>query len=132
MTFSPHGSFFLESEWSSSPDLNLFTDASSLGYGEFWNGAWLMGTWDLHQLDYPIAWKEIAAIMIACLTWGHCWQGKRILFQVDNQAVVSSWQKSGSRSPALMSLLQTLFLFATKRELCCRLEPYSWNKQLCR
>ena len=75
---------------------------------------WLTGTWSPCQLDYLIAWKELAAIVIASLTWGHCWQRKCILFHSDNQAVVLYCQKSCSQSQARVSLLQTLLLFAAK------------------
>ena len=37
--------FFLDSEWRRSPDMNLFTDASTNGFGAFYNGAWLAGEW---------------------------------------------------------------------------------------
>lgn len=68
-------SFFLDSEWSRSNDMGLFTDSSTAGYGAFWNGRWLAGSWASHQHHHPIAWKELAAIVIASLAWGAHWRG---------------------------------------------------------
>ena len=86
-TWNGH-SFFLDSEWSSSPDMNLFTDASLTSYSGLYGGAWLLGKWVGAQLNHPIAWKELALIIIASLTWGDQWKGKRVLFQCDNQTIV--------------------------------------------
>ena len=83
-------SFFLDSEWRRSPDMNLFTDASTNGFSAcaFYNGAWLACEWVGHQLQHPIAWKKLAVIVIACLAWGDQWHGKRIMFYSDDQTIV--------------------------------------------
>ena len=38
-------SFFYDVEWSKSPDLELFTDASDVGLGGFYQGQWFLGQW---------------------------------------------------------------------------------------
>ena len=65
-TWNGH-SFFLDSEWSSLPDMNLFTDASLTGYGALYGDVWLLGKWLGAQLNHLIAWKELATIIIASL-----------------------------------------------------------------
>ena len=119
-TWNGH-SFFLDSEWSSSPDMNLFTDASLTGYGAFYGRAWLLCKWVGAQLNHLIAWKELAAIIMASLTWGDQWKGKRVLFHCDNQTIVYSWQNSSSRSLAIMGLLRRLLLIAAKGNFAIRL-----------
>ena len=44
-------SLFLDSYVTSSPDLELYTDAaSSVGFGGFFNGKWFQGQWSPHIL----------------------------------------------------------------------------------
>ena len=88
-------SFFLGDTVLSSPDLQLFTDASgSLGYGGYLNGQWFQSHWlPQHSLNpvtgISIDWQELFAIYIACFLWGPHWSGKRICFWCDNLPVVT-------------------------------------------
>ena len=102
----------LESHWSLAPDMELFTDASNLGYGAFWAGKWLSEPWPPSQQHFSIAWKELYTILVACSTWGWAWQRKRILFHCDNAAVVSIWQRGSSKCRDLMGLVRSLFFLA--------------------
>ena len=53
----------LQADWQTAADLNLFTDASgTLGFGAYFKGAWIMGTWSKEQLSRSIQWKELFAI----------------------------------------------------------------------
>ena len=77
--------FFLDPTWTHSPEMNLFTDASSeIGYGAFWNGHWFQQKWSSTNHHHSIQWKELYAILIACEVWGHGWTRKRVLFHCDN------------------------------------------------
>ena len=101
--------FFLEPSWTIASDLHLYTDASSVvGYGAFWNGAWLNQRWPLNLVHYSIEWKELYAIVIACETWGSHWSQKRILFHCDNLAIVHIWETGLSRNAPLLGLLHLL------------------------
>ena len=77
-------SLFLGGDVLSSPDLQLFTDASgSHGYGGYLNGEWSQATWLPQHLLNPtigisIDWQELFAIYIACYLWGPSWSGKHI------------------------------------------------------
>ncbi len=89
--------FFLELAWSHSPDMCLYTDASSeIGYGAFWKGHWIQARWPPALQPHSIQWKELYA---ACEVWGHLWPNKRILFYCDN-----IWQLSTSGGPACPKL----------------------------
>ena len=69
-------SFFLQDHWTLSPRFHLFTDASgTLGYGAYWDGQWLRGNWQQHQNGRTIEWKELFAVVIAAMAWGHAWGG---------------------------------------------------------
>ena len=40
---------FLDHWWTPSPEFQLFTDASDQGYGAYWKGHWLSGTWSKRE-----------------------------------------------------------------------------------
>ena len=77
----PGTSLFLQSDWTPAPDMELFTDASNLGYGVYWAGQWFNHHWSSDQSGYTIAWKELYAILVAASTWGNIWLRKRVLQQ---------------------------------------------------
>lgn len=103
-------SLFLDTGWTPSPQMELYTDASStIGYGAYYNGQWFAGTWAADPCNEDIAYKELYAIVLAVNTWGHLWPRRRILFHCDNAAVVAVVRSGTSRSPPLMALLRCLF-----------------------
>ena len=100
-------SIFIHPAWLSPVQSHLFTDASSLcGFGAFYSGHWFSGSWDPVTSSFPIAWKELYAIVLAASTWGQHWRGQRILFHCDNRAVVA---KGSSKQPDIMSLVRALY-----------------------
>ena len=115
LTFLPPWSgtsLILQTEWTPAPDMQLYTDASDLGYGGYWAGHWFGLPWPTHLRQHSITWREMYAILIACTTWGAHWHRKRILFHCDNQAVVAVWEKGSSRCPHIMALVRALFFTA--------------------
>ena len=106
-----------ESEWTSSTDLRLFTDASTtLGFGAVYGTHWFSGTWPawVQDDDYSIQWKELFAIYATCSVWGKEWAGKKILFFTDNEAITFIWQNQSSKCNNLMKLVRKiLFVAAT-------------------
>ena len=107
--------FFLSSTWQVSDCLQLHTDASgALGYGGIFESRWFLVTWQPHQqLGTPgisIAWQELFAIIVACQIWGELLQEKRIIFNCDNEAVVSMINTKRSRAPKAMDLIRRLTL----------------------
>ena len=62
----------LESEWTASTSMSLFTDASGEhGWGAYWSGRWLQGGWSSSETSQDIAWKELFVIVQAVNSWGH-------------------------------------------------------------
>ena len=78
----------------------------------FWAGQWLCDTWHPHQQLHTIEWKEMFAVVVVALGWGHMWVGKKLLVHCDNHAVVDIWQSGKSRNPQLMALVRRLFFIA--------------------
>ncbi|XP_065182584.1 uncharacterized protein LOC135813415 [Sycon ciliatum] len=103
-------SFFHMPNWTPSPDIQLFTDASgSIGWGACYGHRWIQGQWLPEQADYSIEWKEMFAIAAACSSWGLEWRKLRIIVYCDNEAVVACLSNGCSRSPPVMDLIRRLF-----------------------
>ena len=107
-------SFFLDHHWTPSPTFQLYTNASQQGYGCYWRGHWISGTWDRYQARRDIQWKELFAILVAASAWGAQWPRKRLLVHCDNHAVVDVWRTGTCKQAALMQLVRALFFTAAK------------------
>ena len=70
-----------------STDLQLYTDASDLGYGAIFGNSWIQGAWSQQETNLSIDYRELFAITAATFTWGYAWKGKRIVFITDNQPI---------------------------------------------
>ena len=95
-------------------DIQLYTDASDIGFGAVYGRRWIRGGWDAIRQDKCINYRELFAIVAATMTWGHEWKGKRIVFLTDNKTITHVWSSGTSPSPTLMSLIRPLFLTAAK------------------
>ena len=105
----------LQTDWEEAADLSLCTDAAgALGFGAYFQGAWIMGTWPPNQRGHSIQWKELFAIVAAAATWGPSWQRKKIRVYCDNLSVVQIWQAKNPRDRPLAALCRTLFFVAAK------------------
>ncbi|XP_070570100.1 uncharacterized protein [Ptychodera flava] len=108
----------LQSSWISSPDMELYTDASAKhGYGIFYKGHWISAPWpnQITENNYSIAWMELLPILLSCLIWGHLWATQRVLFHCDNMSVVQIWKKGSSACPRIMNLIRRIFFTAASR-----------------
>ena len=105
----------LDSHWTCSTTMQLFTDASgTIGWGAYWSGRWLQGRWSEAQLHMDITWKELYVIVMAVHTWGSLWQRKKILFHCDNQAVVDIWESGSTRAKETMALVRLMYFSAAR------------------
>lgn len=107
-------SFFHEASWTKSPDMELYTDASGLGYGAIYNKSFLFGEWSQEQQNRSITWRELYPIILACEAWGKDWARRRILFHCDNLAVVTICRTGTSKCPYVMDLVRRLFFVAAR------------------
>ena len=100
-----------------STDLKLFTDAAKLkGLGAVMGTAWIMAAWSPHWTHVDIDFKELFAIVVAAMTWGHAWAGKRIVFVTDNKPITQIWASGQTPSHNLMLLIRKLFIFAASNQ----------------
>ena len=97
-----------------SSDLLLHTDASDIGFGALFGNKWIRGAWPKTDKKSSIDYRELFAITAAVLTWGHLWEGLRIVFVTDNKPISQVWDSGSSSSRPLMSLIRPLYLFAAR------------------
>ena len=103
--------------WTTTPSMELFTDASvGLGFRIYYCGSCIANPWPPSLQAHSIQWKELYPIALACVTWGHTWTRKRILFHCDNLAVGHIWQSGTSRVPAIMHLMRSIVLHAATHQ----------------
>ena len=112
-------SFFFDSEFCSTRDLTLYTDASSsFGFGAYLQSRqeFLFDSWINHPVpvsEHSLSYMELYPIVASALVWGQFWKGKRIVFLVDNQGLSVILAKGRAKSPAINQLLRRLVLVAT-------------------
>ena len=112
-------SFFHHEDWTPAPDCHLQTDASgSWGYGAYFKGHRMQGTWSASQQPLSIEFKELCAITVACHVWGSEWTRRRIQFHCDNSAVVAIIKSGTSRSLDIMKLVCSLYHISVR---------HNWN-----
>ena len=108
-------SMILDSRWTPSSGMELFTDASgSKGWGAFWSNHWLQSEWSPEQAKQDIVWKELFAIVSAVNTWGHQWARHKILFHCDNNTLVDIWRRGSTRCKEIMALIRLLYFCAAR------------------
>ncbi|XP_055353021.1 uncharacterized protein LOC129598954 [Paramacrobiotus metropolitanus] len=115
---------FLEPTWTSSADLNLFTDASlTFGCGAVYGHEWLQYEWpsELSSLKPHITWCEMFPVLLACHVWGHRWRTLRLTFYSDNSAVVSTWKSFSSRHCGVMDLIRRIYFTAARHNFHVRI-----------
>ena len=95
-------------QWLSSEKLELFTDASNLGFAGVLQGKWFQGKWPLSWLDKHISVKELFPIVLALKMWPSYLRDMQLLVLCDNEAVCYVINKMTSSEVGLMSLIRKL------------------------
>ena len=90
--------------------LNLFSDASDLGYGGSFGAQWIQGKWNRTWRKLNIAVRELYPIVALMKMFGHLCKNHAVTFQCDNQAIVAVINKQTSKSPTIMTLLRPFVL----------------------
>ena len=94
------------------PDHCVQTDASGAwGCAAYFEGRWFQYPWPPNWIPCNIMPKELVPIVLSCGVWGSHFARQRILFQCDNNSVVTAINKGASKDPLVMHLLRCLWLF---------------------
>lgn len=109
--------YFPERVWTSNEVLKLFTDSSGnsgLGCGAFFNGKWVQFRWPSSWVDSPILKNmtllELIPVVLAMYLWAPLLKTKKIIFNIDNMALVSVVNKRTSKDKLVMKLIRPFVL----------------------
>ena len=110
-------SVFHDRFWISNDDIQLFTDSAGgpdLGFGAYFVGKWAQGAWPQSWVDKGITADitvlELFPLLVSLHTWGEELRNKKIVFRVDNIAVVHIINTMTSKSNRVMTVLRALTL----------------------
>ena len=108
-------SMFVEDTVTQADALQLWTDASDVGFAGYYEGNWFQSPWQIDEMHLDrendvlsMAFKELYPIVVSALLWDSAWSRKRINFNCDNVSTVEIIRKGRSKSPAIMKLTRTL------------------------
>ena len=103
-------SLFLDDTWQTSATLQLYTDASGIGFGGTFGTKWFSEKWTDEWKDYQISVKDVFPIVVAVAILGQAMANKKVRFFSDNMAVVQVINKQSVKHRNTMTLLR-LFIF---------------------
>ena len=113
-------SYLYDADWTSSPDVELFTNASNKGFGCYFQGQWCQGTFPQQAFkdqQMSINWHELYAVTMALALWGPQLKGKHLLFHCDNALVVNIMAKASTHSKTMMALVCTFTLLSMQHNI---------------
>ncbi|KAJ1160938.1 hypothetical protein NDU88_001427 [Pleurodeles waltl] len=90
-------------------DVQLFSDAAgSTGFGLYWDGRWCAEEWpnDWKNGGHSIAFLEPFRLIVAVCLWGAELRHSRMLFRVDNMAVVQLVNRQSAREAGVLQLMR--------------------------
>ena len=117
----------LDKFWYSNADLELFTDsAGGIGFGVYFNKKWAQSLWPTEWVQKgicsDITFLELFPVVAALYIWQSDLKNKKILFHVDNQAVVTIINKKSSKSPRVMGLVRKMVLVCLEANILIKSE----------
>ena len=112
---------FYDEDWTNACDLCFYSDASDLAIGAVLQSHWLYLPLNDQQRAQPIAWRELFAIVVACRTWGASLAGRKVIINCDNTVAIAAVNNGTSKSPCIMTLVQSLFYIAAAYNFDVRL-----------
>ena len=108
---------FIQSKPVSSDSLNLFTDASGLGFGAVFRSKWFSVGWLASYNEQHINFKELFALVAAIFTWGSHHRNKQVVIHTDNLPITQIWHTGSSRDKMIMKLIRALFLYCATNNI---------------
>ncbi|KAJ1138211.1 hypothetical protein NDU88_004602 [Pleurodeles waltl] len=106
-------------EW----DVQLFSDAAeSSGFGLYWEGRWCAEEWPSEWKNggHSTAFLELFPLIVAVCLWGSELWHSRVLFHVDNLAVVQMVNRQSAREARVLQLMHIFVLQCLRNEIFFR------------
>ena len=103
---------------SAPPDLRLFTDASTVGWGAHLDDLQTSGLWSLNESQLHINNLELLTVLLSLRTFQSAVQGHHVLVMTDNTTVVGQIKnQGGTHSWDLFLLTRELFEWTDSHEI---------------
>ena len=102
---------FLSDRWETSEQLNVYTDASNIGFGGLFRKHWFAIKWPTDWLKYHITIRELFPIIVAIQLWGNALSNKCVTFFTDNSGVGHIINKQSYKDPTIMKLVRKFVVF---------------------
>ena len=109
--------FYLDSEWLDSTQLQLFTDSAvwgQAGGAAYFQPHWIYVDWPRHwrssDIVRDITLLELVPIVLAFHIWARIFRDRKIALFTDNKALVSILNKKSSKSKRVMHFVRPLVL----------------------
>ena len=101
------------------PEVELFTDASAVGWGAHLDRLTTSGLWSANQALHHINWLELKAVCLALPVLVAQTSYRRVRLRTDNTTVACYVNKQGgARSPVLSRLAENLLLWCQNNNIC--------------
>ena len=120
-------SYFPESSWTGNEAIQFFTDSAGsagLGCGAYFSGEWVYFSWPTNWSESgilkDITFLEFVPVVLAMAVWGHRLQNKKIIFNIDNMALVEILNSQTSKSKRIMHLMRHFVLHTLKNNTIFR------------
>ena len=113
-------SLIINDQWLASEKLELFTDASGIGFAGTLIGQWFQGYWPPSWQYFNIAIKELFSVVLALILWSNILKDKHLLILCDNEAVVYVISSQTSKEKHLMSLIRTMTVSLMRNNVILR------------
>ncbi|XP_045198533.2 uncharacterized protein LOC123552851 [Mercenaria mercenaria] len=113
-------SLFLEDRWYTSDFLELYTDASNLGFGGFLANQWFSVPWPEAFIHYHLTIKEFFPIVLLVELFSSSLANKCIMFYCDNEAVVAVINQQTSKNVCIMKLVRRLVVVTMAHNILFR------------
>ena len=112
-----NGVSLIPSPLRSSPDMELYTDASDIGFGCVYGREWAYGVWPEGWKGLSINAREGFAIWVAVKLWGQEWRDGQIVIHTDSQVMTEVWKKGTCRDKDVMRVVRPLFMLGASINL---------------
>lgn len=118
--------YISDNDWVSNDSIQLFTDSSGnaeLGCAAYFDGRWIQFKWPLEWgetntgIMKDITFLELVPIVLALFVWGPEMRNLKILFRIDNKALVDIVNSRTSKSKRVMSLIRPLVLYTMSNNI---------------
>ncbi len=115
-------SFLYKPSTANSNRINIFSDASNLGFGATYGSNWIQGRWPENWKELHITILETYPLLALVYTFGNKLRNSCIKFYCDNKAVVDIVNKQSSKDPLIMALIRPLVFKMLQFNICFQAE----------